>query len=366
MSPGPVVDELQYAELMAGNTAVGSGVKEATSTAETINDTFLDGSAAQENLHGKTDGREVEEQLEQQHDIQNRRDGDHATSRAAGPEKPAALEDAAPTPGPPSSELAQEPSCSAAVAPSAPECPPNCDPTYRMPDELQVTVAVGDEVRNISVRVERSGEVKLFQGGYRHKSTGRIYHHACTQAGRREQAVKRTDHLRTRDTQTFMVKTRTMQTTNECGTQVRCAQRLQFSPCQRCRLVISRGQRDQVDFDPFLYVVPSVGVLPAAPAIGTRPAFRSEKQRRSSGTPIDSCRPSVSPDGTEDGFPKPLDDEQGLFEAPAFSGWFPLLRSDSQMTASRRPTGRLRTGQERRDPQPDVALGRAVRPTRLP
>ena len=105
-------------------------------------------------------------------------------------------------------------------APLAPTWPAYCDPTYRMPEELAVRVLVDGEVREMSIKVERFEGVKLFQGGYRHRGTGRVFHHASTQFGQRERPLKKTGHLRTRDTQTCKIRTTTMQTTNECGTQV--------------------------------------------------------------------------------------------------------------------------------------------------
>lgn len=104
-------------------------------------------------------------------------------------------------------------------APLASTWPAYCDPTYRMPDELAVRVLVDGELKEMSIKVERFEGVKLFQGGYRHRGTGRMFHHASTQFGQRERPVKQTGHLRTRDTQTCKIKTTTMQTTNECGTQ---------------------------------------------------------------------------------------------------------------------------------------------------
>lgn len=105
-------------------------------------------------------------------------------------------------------------------APLAPTWPAYCDPTYRMPEELPVRVVVDGEVKEMSIKVERFEGDKVFQGGYRHRGTGRVFHHASTQFGQRERPVKQTGHLRTRDTQTCKIKTITMQTTNECGTQV--------------------------------------------------------------------------------------------------------------------------------------------------
>ncbi|CAN0537927.1 unnamed protein product [Ectocarpus sp. 8 AP-2014] len=104
--------------------------------------------------------------------------------------------------------------------PPAPTWPEYCDPMYRMPEEIAVKVLVEGEVKEMSIKLERFEGTKVFQGGYRHRGTGRLFHHASTQFGQRERPVKNTDHLRTRDTQTCKIKTTTMQTTNECGTQV--------------------------------------------------------------------------------------------------------------------------------------------------
>lgn len=106
------------------------------------------------------------------------------------------------------------------TAATAPEWPVSCDPTYRMPEELVVRVLVDGEVTTMSIRVEKFDGHKAFHGGYRHKGTGRVYHHASTQFGQQERPVKDTGHLRTRDTQTCRIKSTRMQTTNECGTQV--------------------------------------------------------------------------------------------------------------------------------------------------
>ncbi|CAM9984480.1 unnamed protein product, partial [Pylaiella littoralis] len=104
-------------------------------------------------------------------------------------------------------------------APLAPTWPAYCDPTYRMPGELTVRVRVDGEVKEMAIKVERFQGGKVFLGGYRNRSTGRVFHHASTQFGQRERPIKKTDHLRHRDTQTCKIKTTTAQTTNECGTQ---------------------------------------------------------------------------------------------------------------------------------------------------
>lgn len=104
--------------------------------------------------------------------------------------------------------------------PLAPTWPAYCDPTYRMPEKLAVRVLVDGEVKEMTIKVVRFEGTKVFQGGYRHRGTGKVFHHASTQFGQRERPVKETAHLRTRNTQTSKFKTTTMQTTNECGTQV--------------------------------------------------------------------------------------------------------------------------------------------------
>lgn len=105
-------------------------------------------------------------------------------------------------------------------ASGVPEWPPYCDPTYRMPSDLTVRVVVDGEERSMSIKVERFGDEKRFLGGYRHRGTGRVFHHAASQFGQQELPKRVTEHLRSRDTQTCRIESTTMQTTNECGTQV--------------------------------------------------------------------------------------------------------------------------------------------------
>lgn len=62
----------------------------------------------------------------------------------------------------------------AAQGPQAPEWPAYCNPAYRMPAELDVRVLIDGEVKSIPVKVERSDEQKLFQGGYWHKGNGKV------------------------------------------------------------------------------------------------------------------------------------------------------------------------------------------------
>lgn len=101
------------------------------------------------------------------------------------------------------------------------EWPAYCDPGYRMPENLTVDVLVDNEVRSMSIAVERFTGKKFFEGGYRHRRTRKVFHHASAQFGQRKRVVKQTGHLRTRETQTYTSSSKTLQTTNECGTQVK-------------------------------------------------------------------------------------------------------------------------------------------------
>lgn len=105
--------------------------------------------------------------------------------------------------------------------PAPAEWPAYCDPGYRMPAKLTVDVHVDNEVRSMSVVVERFTGKKYFEGGYRHRRTRKEFHHASAQFGQRKRVVKQTGHLRTRETQTYTASFKTLQTTNECGTQVK-------------------------------------------------------------------------------------------------------------------------------------------------
>jgi IQ calmodulin-binding motif len=100
--------------------------------------------------------------------------------------------------------------------------PEYCDPFYRMPTELAVRVEgqQGDS-RVLVVLVEKcTAGSKPYLGGYRQRQSGRQYHHAGTQFGRRERIAGDKSHLRSRNTQTVKVSTCSAQTRRECGTQM--------------------------------------------------------------------------------------------------------------------------------------------------
>jgi IQ calmodulin-binding motif len=99
--------------------------------------------------------------------------------------------------------------------------PEYCDPFYHMPTELAVRVEgqQGDS-RVLVVLVEKCTASKPYLGGYRQRQSGRQYHHAGTQFGRRERIAGDKSHLRSRNTQTVKVSARSAQTRRECGTQM--------------------------------------------------------------------------------------------------------------------------------------------------
>ncbi|CAM9853515.1 unnamed protein product, partial [Chrysoparadoxa australica] len=102
--------------------------------------------------------------------------------------------------------------------------PPYCDPSYVMPNQLKVRVqsSAGEQPHDLLIEVEKSATVKAFLGGYRNKVTRTEYHDASTQYGTKEAKQKDMSRFRTRDSQTCHFQSRTMQTTNECGTQMEC------------------------------------------------------------------------------------------------------------------------------------------------
>jgi hypothetical protein len=102
--------------------------------------------------------------------------------------------------------------------PEVAEWPPYCDPEYVMPEQFEVMG--NDDVLMISVTKFKGP--KPYYGGYRHRKTGRIYHHAGTQSDKRGliPEPRDVDRLKHRDTQTYEVKTRSVQLSREYGTQM--------------------------------------------------------------------------------------------------------------------------------------------------
>ena len=106
--------------------------------------------------------------------------------------------------------------------PEVPEWPSYCDPEYVMPEQFEVIPEGAGHEDVLMVSVSKFKGAKPYVGGYRHRKTGRIYHHASTQSDKRGliPEPRDIDRLRHRDTQTYEVKTRSIQLSREYGTQM--------------------------------------------------------------------------------------------------------------------------------------------------
>lgn len=101
------------------------------------------------------------------------------------------------------------------------EWPDYCNPEYIMPPMITVRTRVGAEERIVQVYVEKQQERKLYVGGFRHRQTGQVFHHAtCQTPTLMKRKFKDTSNLRSRDTQTTEVSSRSQQTWRESGTQM--------------------------------------------------------------------------------------------------------------------------------------------------
>ncbi|XP_062520647.1 IQ and ubiquitin-like domain-containing protein [Corticium candelabrum] len=90
---------------------------------------------------------------------------------------------------------------------------------YSMPDQLTVSVDIGEETRSILVQIQKAKMVKPFIGGYRHKLTGVEYHHAATMTIPK----RRPDNGKVkfqRETQTVITRNKVQQTTSATSTQM--------------------------------------------------------------------------------------------------------------------------------------------------
>lgn len=103
--------------------------------------------------------------------------------------------------------------------------PPYADPEYVMPETIEVLVLGpdGKERAVVTVDVAKCTTRKPYLGGYRHKKTGKVYHHASCQSAEFGLLPQRknVECLRNRDTQTYETKTRSAQSNREYGTQMK-------------------------------------------------------------------------------------------------------------------------------------------------
>lgn len=99
--------------------------------------------------------------------------------------------------------------------------PPYVDPSYRMPPEIEVRVEGPEGAYYFPVLVEKATTRKIYVGGFRNKKTGTIYHHASSQTPtENKKSFLDNNHLRTRETQTYVLRTVSTQSYREFGTQM--------------------------------------------------------------------------------------------------------------------------------------------------
>jgi hypothetical protein len=99
--------------------------------------------------------------------------------------------------------------------------PEYCNPSYRMPNEIEVCVTLASGDYYFPVTIIKSTSLKPYYGGFRNKITGKIYHHGNSQTPTdSRKTIKDTSNLRSRDTQTFETRTLSIQQGREYGTQM--------------------------------------------------------------------------------------------------------------------------------------------------
>lgn len=99
--------------------------------------------------------------------------------------------------------------------------PEYCNPSYRMPSQIEVKVSSSSGDYYFPVTIVKADASKPYLGGYRNKKTGHVYHHGSSQTPTdAKKPVKDTSNLRTRETQTSEYTTRSVQGYREAGTQM--------------------------------------------------------------------------------------------------------------------------------------------------
>jgi len=102
--------------------------------------------------------------------------------------------------------------------------PSYCDPDYKMPNEISVQAILEDGSKSqFQLQITKLPEThkKSFLGGYKHSKTSKVYHHANTQTELTERKHKNVENLRSRNTQTFEMISRSTQNRREYGTQMK-------------------------------------------------------------------------------------------------------------------------------------------------
>jgi len=99
--------------------------------------------------------------------------------------------------------------------------PEYCNPSYRMPDEIEVKVKLAEGDYYFPVMIQKNTVPKPYLGGYRNKVTGAIYHHSTSQTPTEaKKALRDVSKLRCRETQTYELRTLSVQPYRESGTQM--------------------------------------------------------------------------------------------------------------------------------------------------
>jgi hypothetical protein len=99
--------------------------------------------------------------------------------------------------------------------------PEYCNPSYKMPPAIEVKVSLPQGDYFFPITIFKATSHKPYLGGYRHRVTGNIYHHASSQTPTdREKKAKDTSNLRSRETQTYEMRSLSIQSHREFGTQM--------------------------------------------------------------------------------------------------------------------------------------------------
>jgi hypothetical protein len=98
--------------------------------------------------------------------------------------------------------------------------PEYANPNYRMPEEIEVTVKSSAGDYSFPVEITKASTRKLYYGGYKHAKNKLIYHNASTQTPIESKNIDGGTKLRTRETQTYDMKSISVQPNREHGTQM--------------------------------------------------------------------------------------------------------------------------------------------------